>query len=132
MARLVRETPWPPASAREFRAPVGTEDPLRDDTLFLYARLPAARGPVELLVVPGAGHIFNLVPLSVAGPANERARTGSWPPPWRPEAGPAPPAGTDLHAAQPLRQPERVVQLSLSAYRGGMICPPLARHRPGA
>ncbi len=52
---------------------VGTEDPLRDDTLFLYARLLAARAPVKLLVVPGAGHIFNLVPLSVTWPANARA-----------------------------------------------------------
>lgn len=52
---------------------VGTEDPLLDDTLFLYARLLAARSPVELLVVPGAGHSFNLMPLSVSGPANAAA-----------------------------------------------------------
>ncbi len=49
---------------------VGSEDPLLDDTLFLYARLLAARSPVRLQVVPGAGHSFNLMPLSVTGPAN--------------------------------------------------------------
>ncbi|MEU8001289.1 alpha/beta hydrolase [Catellatospora sp. NPDC049111] len=52
---------------------VGTEDPLLDDTLFLYARLLAARSPVELQVVPGAGHSFNMMPLSVTGPANAAA-----------------------------------------------------------
>ncbi|GIF96279.1 acetylesterase [Catellatospora citrea] len=49
---------------------VGTEDPLLDDTLFLYARLLAARSPVQLQVVPGAGHSFTMMPLSVSGPAN--------------------------------------------------------------
>ncbi|MEV0460085.1 alpha/beta hydrolase [Catellatospora methionotrophica] len=53
---------------------VGTEDPLLDDTLFLYARLLAARSPARLLVVPGAGHSFNLMPVSVAGPANAAAQ----------------------------------------------------------
>lgn len=52
---------------------VGSEDPLLDDTLFLYARMLAARTPVELQLVPGAGHGFNLLPLSVSGPANARA-----------------------------------------------------------
>ncbi|GAA1359545.1 alpha/beta hydrolase [Catellatospora chokoriensis] len=49
---------------------VGTEDPLLDDTLFLYARLLAARSPAQVQVVPGAGHSFNMMPLSVSGPAN--------------------------------------------------------------
>ncbi|WP_155375324.1 alpha/beta hydrolase family protein [Catellatospora vulcania] len=49
----------------------GTEDPLLDDSLFLYARLLAARSPAQIQVVPGAGHSFNLMPLSVSGPANE-------------------------------------------------------------
>ncbi|WP_186315937.1 alpha/beta hydrolase [Catellatospora sichuanensis] len=49
---------------------VGTEDPLLDDSLFLYARLLAAHSPVQVQVVPGAGHSFNMHPLSVTGPAN--------------------------------------------------------------
>lgn len=52
---------------------VGTEDPLLDDTLFLYARLLAARSSARLQVVPGAGHSFTMMPLSVTGPANAAA-----------------------------------------------------------
>lgn len=51
---------------------VGTEDPLRDDTLFLYMRMVAAGVAVELQIVPGAGHSFDLTATSVVAPAMAR------------------------------------------------------------
>lgn len=53
-------TGLPPA-----RIVVGTEDPLRDDSLFLAARWQAAGAPVRLDVVAGAMHGFTLFPLTV-------------------------------------------------------------------
>jgi acetyl esterase/lipase len=47
------------------RIVVGTADPLRDDSLFLAARLRAAGCQVELEVVAGAMHGFTLFPLTV-------------------------------------------------------------------
>jgi acetyl esterase/lipase len=44
---------------------VGTDDPLRDDSLFMAARWRAAGLPVELEVVAGAMHGFTLFPLTV-------------------------------------------------------------------
>jgi acetyl esterase len=44
---------------------VGTSDPLLDDTLFLHARLLAANVPVELQVLPGGDHGFDLMPLAI-------------------------------------------------------------------
>ncbi|MFG2717874.1 alpha/beta hydrolase [Streptomyces sp. NPDC048416] len=53
-------TGLPPA-----RIAVGTEDPLRDDSLFLAARWQAAGAPAQLDVVAGAMHGFTLFPLTV-------------------------------------------------------------------
>ncbi len=47
------------------RMVVGTEDPLRDDTLFLAARWRAAGAPVQVELVAGAMHGFTLFPLTV-------------------------------------------------------------------
>jgi acetyl esterase/lipase len=47
------------------RLVVGTGDPLRDDTLFMAARLRAAGVPVDLAVVAGAMHGFTLFPLTI-------------------------------------------------------------------
>ncbi|MFJ4539893.1 alpha/beta hydrolase [Streptomyces tibetensis] len=47
------------------RIVVGTEDPLRDDSLFLAGRWQAAGAPVRLGVVAGAMHGFTLFPLTV-------------------------------------------------------------------
>ena len=51
---------------------VGTDDPLLDDSLFLYARWIAAANPAELAIYPGAAHGFTLLPVPEAGPANAR------------------------------------------------------------
>jgi acetyl esterase len=48
---------------------VGTADPLLDDTLFLYARLHAASSPVEIQIVPGGDHAFDLLPIAISGQA---------------------------------------------------------------
>ncbi|UQT53949.1 alpha/beta hydrolase [Streptomyces durmitorensis] len=53
-------TGLPPA-----RIVVGTEDPLRDDSLFLAARWQAAGASVQLGVVAGAMHGFTLFPLTI-------------------------------------------------------------------
>lgn len=45
---------------------VGTADPLLDDSLFLAARLRAARVPHEIAVVPGAVHAFDNFDLAIA------------------------------------------------------------------
>lgn len=54
---------------------VGTADSALDDTLFLYARLLAANVPVELQVLPGGDHGFDLLPLGIADQANRRIAT---------------------------------------------------------
>ncbi|MFJ5547685.1 alpha/beta hydrolase [Streptomyces sp. NPDC093225] len=64
-------TGLPPA-----RMVVGTEDPLRDDSLFLAARWRAAGAPVRLDVVAGAMHGFTLFPLTVT--AREERRQGDF------------------------------------------------------
>jgi len=52
---------------------VGTLDPLLDDSLFLAARLAAARVPAELALYAGGVHGFNGFPLALGRAANERA-----------------------------------------------------------
>ncbi|GAA2326197.1 alpha/beta hydrolase [Streptomyces caniferus] len=47
------------------RIVVGSEDPLRDDSLFLAQRWQAAGAPVQLDVVAGAMHGFTLFPLTI-------------------------------------------------------------------
>ncbi|HJQ48484.1 MAG TPA: alpha/beta hydrolase [Amycolatopsis sp.] len=51
---------------------VGTADSALDDTLFLHARLLAANVPVELQVLPGGDHGFDLFPLDIADQATNR------------------------------------------------------------
>jgi acetyl esterase len=51
---------------------IGTLDPLLDDTLFLYTRWIAAGNEAELAVYPGAPHAFNIFPMPLATPANQR------------------------------------------------------------
>jgi acetyl esterase len=50
----------------------GTADSLVDDTLFLAARLTAARVPTELVLVPGGEHAFDMLPLPVTQEAVAR------------------------------------------------------------
>lgn len=45
---------------------VGTKDPLLDDSLFLWARLRAARAAVRLHIAPGGPHGFNYFPIPIA------------------------------------------------------------------
>ncbi|MFJ1706908.1 alpha/beta hydrolase [Kitasatospora sp. NPDC088346] len=54
------------------RIVVGTEDPLRDDSLFLAARWQAAGAPVQLGVVAGAMHGFTLFPLTATEREQQR------------------------------------------------------------
>jgi len=51
---------------------VGTEDPLLDDSLFMYARWLAAGNRAELAVYPGGAHGFTGFPLALAEQANAR------------------------------------------------------------
>ncbi|MEW6124297.1 MAG: alpha/beta hydrolase [Pseudomonadota bacterium] len=51
---------------------VGTQDPLLDDTLFMSARWLAAGNAADLIVAPGAAHVFNRFPGSAADAANAR------------------------------------------------------------
>ncbi len=51
---------------------VGTQDPLIDDTLFMYARWIAGGNSAELALYPGAVHAFNLFPMPQAEEANAR------------------------------------------------------------
>ena len=51
---------------------VGTEDPLLDDSLFMYARWISAGNKGELAVFPGACHGFNNFPLKAADRSNQR------------------------------------------------------------
>ncbi|MDC0770910.1 alpha/beta hydrolase [Streptomyces sp. HD] len=56
------------------RIVVGSEDPLRDDSLFLAQRWQAAGAPVQLGVVAGAMHGFTLFPLTIAEREQHRER----------------------------------------------------------
>ena len=49
---------------------VGSEDPLLDDSLFLYARWIAAGSSAELAVWPGGAHGFNAFPIPLAERSN--------------------------------------------------------------
>jgi acetyl esterase/lipase len=51
---------------------VGALDPLRDHSLFLYARWIAAGSPAELAVYPGAPHGFDMFPTPEGVAARER------------------------------------------------------------
>jgi acetyl esterase/lipase len=52
---------------------VGTEDPLLDDTLFMYQRWRAAGNAAELAVYPGGIHGFTGMPVGIAKEANARS-----------------------------------------------------------
>lgn len=52
---------------------VGSLDPLVDDSLFLHARMTAARVPAELAIYPGGMHNFDRAPTALAAGAWERA-----------------------------------------------------------
>ncbi|HLZ71922.1 MAG TPA: alpha/beta hydrolase [Dehalococcoidia bacterium] len=54
---------------------VGTEDPLLDDSLFMYARWLAAGNRAELAVYAGGAHGFTGFPLPLAEQANARMLT---------------------------------------------------------
>ncbi|MFG2790103.1 alpha/beta hydrolase [Streptomyces sp. NPDC048419] len=56
------------------RIVVGSEDPLRDDSLFLAQRWQAAGAPVRLGVVAGAMHGFTLFPLTITERELRRGR----------------------------------------------------------
>ncbi|MBS1105390.1 MAG: alpha/beta hydrolase [Deltaproteobacteria bacterium] len=49
---------------------VGTEDPLLDDSMYLYARWIAAGNVAELSVWPGGAHGFNAFPIPIAERSN--------------------------------------------------------------
>lgn len=51
---------------------IGTLDPLRDDTLFMYARWIAGANKAELAVYPGGAHGFTLLPTQMARAARAR------------------------------------------------------------
>ena len=51
---------------------IGTQDPLIDDSLFMYSRWVSAGNPAQLDVYPRAIHGFNFFPLKVADRANQR------------------------------------------------------------
>ena len=55
---------------------VGTQDPLLDDSLFLYARWIAAGNPAELALWPGGAHGFNAFPIPLAERSN--AQIAEW------------------------------------------------------
>ncbi len=54
------------------RLVVGSDDPLRDDSLFLAARWRAAGGRADVAVVAGAMHGFTLFPLTVTARETRR------------------------------------------------------------
>jgi acetyl esterase len=49
---------------------VGTQDPLIDDSMFLYARWIAAGNDAELALWPGGAHGFNAFPIPIAERSN--------------------------------------------------------------
>jgi acetyl esterase/lipase len=51
---------------------VGTEDPLLDDSLFMYERWRAAGNAAELALYPGAAHAFDGFPLAIGEEARRR------------------------------------------------------------
>ena len=51
---------------------IGTQDPLLDDSLFMYMRWLAAGNKAELTVYPGGIHAFNFFPIKLAEKANTR------------------------------------------------------------
>jgi acetyl esterase/lipase len=51
---------------------IGTDDPLRDDTLFMYLRWLAAGNLAELAVYPGGPHMFDAFDLKIAHDAQAR------------------------------------------------------------
>ena len=53
---------------------IGTLDPLRDHTLYLYARWLAAGNEAELQVFPGSPHGFDAFPAPEGRAARERIR----------------------------------------------------------
>ena len=50
---------------------VGTEDPLLDDTLFMYERWRAAGNHAQLAVYPGGAHGFDAFPIALASRARK-------------------------------------------------------------
>jgi acetyl esterase/lipase len=70
-AHDVRDAAISPLYARLHDLPkclltVGTEDPLTDDSLFLYTRMKAAGVNAELHIAPGGAHGFNHFPTRIA------------------------------------------------------------------
>jgi acetyl esterase len=55
---------------------VGTQDPLVDDSMFLYARWIAAGNEAELALWPGGAHGFNAFPIPLAERSN--AQIAEW------------------------------------------------------
>lgn len=51
---------------------VGTQDPLRDDSLFMYARWIGAGNSAELAVYPGGAHGFTAFPTAMGAAARSR------------------------------------------------------------
>lgn len=51
---------------------IGTNDPLLDDSLFMYARWLAAGNEAEIAVYPGGTHGFTRYPIPIAAPAEQR------------------------------------------------------------
>lgn len=52
---------------------IGTQDPLRDDSLFMYARWIGAGSPAELAVYPGGAHGFTAFPTAMGAAARSRS-----------------------------------------------------------
>ncbi|MGW4339530.1 alpha/beta hydrolase [Rhodococcus koreensis] len=77
-ARDVRDTAISPLYARLDGLPkclltVGTDDPLTDDSLFMYARMTAAGVNAELHLAPGGAHGFNHFPTRIASESTARS-----------------------------------------------------------
>ena len=53
---------------------IGTNDPLLDDSLFMYARWLAAGNVAEVAVYPGGTHGFTRYPIPIAAPAERRRK----------------------------------------------------------
>jgi acetyl esterase/lipase len=54
---------------------IGTQDPLRDDSLFMYARWIAGGNRAELAVYPGGAHGFTAFPTQMGAAARARCET---------------------------------------------------------